>query len=57
MSLVFEYIHELRIAWRKFRLLHSAPNDRRRHAEEFVRLIRMRSPRRIQRMERERGLL
>lgn len=56
MSFIFEYIHELRIAWRKFRLLHSAPNDRRRHAEEFVRLIRMRSPRRIQRMEREMGL-
>ena len=52
-----EFIHELRIKYAQYRLLHAAQAERQQRGREFIDLIRQRSPEQVARMEREKGLI
>lgn len=53
---VSDALREARITWHKRRML-AAEAVRRRHHDEFVRLLKSRSQGKVARMERERGIV
>lgn len=57
MNRILSLIHELRIEWAQYRLLHAPQHLRMQRGQEFTALIRQRSPEQVARMEREKGLI
>lgn len=53
---ILDFVRERKITWHKTMML-SAEASRRRHHDAFMRLLKGRSARQVERMERERGLL
>jgi len=54
---IFDAILEMRIRLEMARMVKASDKDAmRRHAKEMARLIALRSPQKVARMERERGL-
>lgn len=57
MSIISDWLLERRIRRARFALLRAAPGCRATACAEFMRLIKLRSPQQVARMERERGLI